>query len=72
MLAMLLALVLASDLVRLSLQSKMWSPQGVVLKLSDLAKQTKAGRESSLQPVTIPRQDMLIELELSEVQSVDG
>ena len=57
-LAMLMALVLAhrsSGLVRLSLLGKRVTSEGVVLPLTGLAKQSKPGSESSLQPVTIPR-----------------
>lgn len=56
-LAMLLALVLAhrsSGLVQLTLQGKKFIPEGVVLTVTGLAKQTKPGKEASLQPVTIP------------------
>lgn len=57
-LAVLMALVLAhrsSGLVRLSLLGKKVTPEGVVLPLTGLAKQSKPGSENSLQPVTIPR-----------------
>ena len=55
-LATLLALVLAhrsSGLVRLTLQGRRYSPEGVVLSMSGLVKQSRPGREESLQPVTI-------------------
>ena len=57
-LATLLALVLAhrsSGLVRLTLQGRRYSPEGVVLSMSGLAKQSRPGKEESLQPVTIPQ-----------------
>ena len=50
-LAMLLALVLAhrsSGLVRLNLQGSKFTPEGVVLTQTGLAKQTKPGKEDSL------------------------
>ena len=57
-LATLLALVLAhrsSDLSRLSLHGRKYSAEGVVLRLSGLAKQARPGKEKSLQPVFIAR-----------------
>ena len=57
-LAILLALVLAyrlSGLVRLTLQGRRFTPEGVIFALRGLAKQTKPGKEDSLQPVTIPQ-----------------
>ena len=53
---MLLALVLghrSSDLVRLSLDGRTYTPEGVVLPCKGLAKQTRPGNEKSLQPVVI-------------------
>lgn len=55
-LAMLLALVLghrSSDLVRLTLRGRSYTPEGAVLPCKGLAKQTRPGNEKSLQPVTI-------------------
>ena len=43
----------ASDLVRLSLHGRAYTPEGVVLLCKGLAKQTKPGNEKSLQPVVI-------------------
>ena len=43
----------ASDLVRLSLHGRAYTPEGVVLPCKGLAKQTKQGNEKSLQPVLI-------------------
>ena len=56
-LAMLLALVLAhrcSDLVRLSLQGRRYTPEGVSLIPRGVAKQSAPGREKALQPIWIP------------------
>ena len=55
-LAILLALVLGhrySDLVRLSLDGRTYTPEGVVLPCKGLAKQTRPGNEKSLQRVVI-------------------
>jgi hypothetical protein len=55
-LATLLALVLAhrsSDLSRLSLHGRKYSAEGVVLRLTGLAKQARPGKEKSLQPVFV-------------------
>ena len=50
-----LAILLALGLVRLTLQGRRFTPEGVILALRGLAKQTKPGKEDSLQPVTIPQ-----------------
>ena len=53
---MLLALVLghrSSDLVRLSLDGRTYTPEGVVLPCKGLAKQTRPGNEKCLQPVVM-------------------
>ena len=53
---MLLALVLghrSSDLVRLLLDGRTYTTEGVVLPCKGLAKQTRPGNEKSLQPVVI-------------------